>query len=298
MESKASEKTGLTAGISACPVSFGIAGWSYPDWDGYVYPRGTKDKLAYVAPYVDVVEINSTFYRPPDARMVESWASRTAEWPEFRFTAKLHQDITHAGKLEPGMVDAFHQGFEPLVRQGRLSHLLAQFRYDYRDVPETRDHLGRVVAAFRDMAHVTLELRHNSWQAPAALAFARDLGVTVANLDYPVGRDSFTLPVSGVGDAAYFRLHGRNYKAWFSKGAGRDETYNHLYTPKELEGIRDRAAKIAGMSKSLTVIANNHYQGKEMVSILQLKAAMTGGSIPVPALLAEKYPELNAIRLS
>ena len=27
-------------------IAFGIAGWSYPDWTGSVYPPGVKDKLA------------------------------------------------------------------------------------------------------------------------------------------------------------------------------------------------------------------------------------------------------------
>jgi uncharacterized protein YecE (DUF72 family) len=279
-------------------IYFGIAGWSYPDWEGFVYPPHTKDKLAYVAPLVDVIEINSTFYRPPDARTAESWAVRTAEQPGFFFTAKLHQDITHGGRLDPATVDAFRKGLDPLVRRGRLKHLLAQFRYDYRDTPAAREHVRRIADAFAGMANLTFEFRHNSWQSPQALEYAASLKATVANLDYPTARDSFTLAACTVGEHAYFRLHGRNAQAWFSKGSGRDETYNHLYNEKELGEIKARAQKIAGMSRSLTMIANNHYQGKEMVNILQLKSMITGRKVAVPPLLAEKYPALAAIRES
>jgi hypothetical protein len=49
------------------------------------------------------------------------------------------------------------------------------------------------------------------------------------------------------------------------------------------------------MSSTLTVVANNHYQGKEMVNALQLKSMLTGGKVPVPPLLVARYPELKDI---
>ena len=247
-----------------------------------------------MASYVDAVEINSSFYRTPDARTAATWVRRTEDRPQFFFTAKLHQDITHGGKVEPAMVDAIHKGFEPIVKAGKLRHLLAQFRYDYRDLLTTRDHLKRIRDAFGGMTNMTFELRHNSWQAPEALEFLGGLHVTVANLDYPTAKDSFNLRVCAVGEHAYFRLHGRNYKAWFNKEAGRDETYNHLYNQQELKEIQVRATRISALSKSLTIIANNHYQGKELVSILQLKSMMTGKPVPAPPLLTKKYAELSS----
>jgi uncharacterized protein YecE (DUF72 family) len=89
-------------------------------------------------------------------------------------------------------------------------------------------------------------------------------------------------------------MHGRNYRAWFSK-AGRDETYNYLYSEDELDRIADRAARLASNSKTLTMVANNHYQGKEAVNILQLKARLTGRKVPTPPLLRGKYPQLDRI---
>jgi uncharacterized protein YecE (DUF72 family) len=279
------------AGRIAC----GVAGWSYPDWKGYVYGPEVKDELRFVAGFVDMIEINSTFYRPPEARTAESWVRRTADLPGFFFAAKLHQDLTHRGLVEPFMVEAVRRGFEPLRREGRLRHLLAQFRYDFADTPAAREHLGRIGGAFGGLANLVFELRHGSWQSPGALEFLRSLGVAVANLDCPVGRQSFTLRVSGVGEHAYLRLHGRNAKAWFSKGAGRDETYNYQYSPKEVDEIVRRAVEIAAMTRSLTLVANNHYQGKEAVNVLQIKARLTGSKVAVPPLLAQKYPELGEI---
>jgi uncharacterized protein YecE (DUF72 family) len=276
-------------------IAFGVAGWSYPDWKGYVYPPGVADTLRYIAPFVDVIEINSTFYRPPDARTARSWAARTAGLPGFHFTAKLHKDVTHGGRVDAAMVSAFHGGLAPLAENGRLRHLLAQFRYDFCDSADSRRHLQLVRASFGDIANLVLELRNRTWMEPVTLEWLAGLGVTVANLDFPPSRDGFGHGDCTIGQHAYLRIHGRNTAAWFSRDAGRDETYNYLYNDREIDEIAARAARIAAMSASLTVIANNHYQGKEAVNILQLKSRMTGGKVAVPPLLAERYPELGKI---
>lgn len=275
-----------------CVVACGVAGWSYPDWEGFVYPPRTSDKLRYIAGYVDCIEVNSTFYRPPDARTVASWVARTEDLTDFYFTAKIHQDVTHRGLVDASTVEAFRKGFGPAVTAGRLRHLLAQFRYDFADGSESRRHLEKVADAFGGIANLVLELRHNSWQSPGALEFLDGLGVTVANLDYPTGHNSFNLRLCAIGRDAYLRLHGRNAKAWFSKAAGRDETYNYLYDGSELDGLVARVRDLAKMSATLTVIANNHYQGKEAVNALEIKARLAGTRIPVPPLLREKYPRL------
>lgn len=276
-------------------IHFGIAGWSYPDWTGYVYPRGVKDPLAFLASYVDVIELNSTFYRPPSERDGRSWLERTSACPGFFFTAKLHQAITHQDNVTTDLARRFHAGLGPLAAAGKLRHLLAQFRYDFDDVPAHRDQISRIRENFSDLANLTLELRHSSWQAPAALDWLEALGVTVANLDYPLARNSFDLRECRVGVHRYLRLHGRNAAAWFDRCAGRDETYNYLYSKPELEEIRQRAHRLAESAQSLTVIANNHFQGKEVANILQLKALLTGQPVPAPPLLVERYPDLKTM---
>jgi len=273
-------------------VACGVAGWSYPDWNGFVYPAGVKDRLRYVAFYVDVIEINMSFYRPPAAQTAASWEKRTRDLPGFFFTAKLHQDITHGGRLDRDIVDALKRGLEPLATAGRLRHLLAQFRYDFSVSPEAREHLRRIHAAFSDMANIVFEFRHSSWQSRDVLDELAGMGATVAALDYPAGRSSFTADAPANGRPAYFRLHGRNKSAWYSRDAGRDDTYNYLYDEREIAGIVARARRIRAASSSLTIIANNHYQGKELVNALQIMAAWRGSSVRVPPLLAEKYPSL------
>src|SRR6185436_14212487 len=79
-------------------IGVGVAGWDYPDWNGIVYPKRASrgfDRLAWMARFVDVIEVNATFYRPVAPRVAASWIPRVAARPAFRFTAKAHRSFTH-----------------------------------------------------------------------------------------------------------------------------------------------------------------------------------------------------------
>lgn len=278
-------------------IYIGIAGWSYADWNGIVYTQSGVDKLEYVSGFVDVIEINSTFYRPPAERNSVSWLKRTSAKPEFFFTAKLHREITHEGKIDPATVKQFHTGFKPLLDEGKLRQLLVQFRYDFADSQQSRRHLSEIVKNFSDTFSLVVEIRHKSWQMPGALNFLQDLGVAVCNLDYPTTWNSFDMQLCTVGTNGYFRMHGRNAEKWFSK-AGRDETYDYYYEDSELAQIKKRLDKLAKAFESLTVIANNHYRGAELANALELKALVTGQKQPVPEGLLRSYPDLARIALN
>lgn len=280
-----------------CPVYIGIAGWSYPDWEGIVYTDPKADQLEYVSGYMDCIEINSSFYRPPVEKNARSWLARTSGRPGFFFTAKLHQSLTHEGKIDPVVVKQFHDGFRPFLDAGKIKHLLAQFRYDFADTPASRAHLSQIVSHFQDAFSLIVEVRHKSWEKPPSLDFLRDLGVGVANLDYPVSRQSFNLQHCTVGKDGYFRMHGRNAEKWFSK-AGRDEVYNYHYDEKELAAIKERLDVLGRAFESLTVIANNHFRGAELANAIELKALVSGQKQPVPEGLLKTYPNLAKVALT
>jgi len=280
----------------ACPIHIGIAGWSYEDWNGIVYTDRKIDRLRYISRFVDCIEINSTFYRPPFEKTTQSWLQRTAEKPDFFFTAKLHRDFTHQGKIEPETVEQFHKGFEPFLKADKLKHLLVQFRFDFADCQHSRKHLFEIVKHFSDAFNLAVEVRHKSWQRPDALNFLAELGVAVCNLDYPTTSNSFDLRLCTVGKRGYFRMHGRNVEKWFSK-ASRNETYDYYYSESELSGIKRRVDELAKAFETLTVIANNHYRGAELANAIELKCLLTGRKQPVPEGLLRTYPKLAMIAL-
>lgn len=279
-------------------IYIGIAGWSYPDWRGIVYTKSGVDQLEYISRFVDCIEINSTFYRPPFEGTTKSWLERTAKKQDFFFTAKLHRSFTHEGRIDRETVRQFHTGFGPLLEAGRLKKLLVQFRYDYEDYKDNRLHLRKIVESFSGAFDLAVELRHKSWEEPKALEFAEQLGVTVCNLDYPTTYNSFDLKECTVGRNGYFRLHGRNSDKWFSKEAGRDETYDYYYNERELAQIKARVEQLAKAYEFLVVIANNHYRGAELANAIELKCLLTGQKQQVPKGLLGAYPKLSNVALN
>ena len=278
-------------------ILFGVAGWSYEDWRGVVYPRGCKDTLRYVAKLVDCIEINSTFYRLPVAEYCGDWVERTSDLGTL-FTAKLPLEFTHQMRLDRDLIASVRKGFAPLVASGRLRALLAQFSYRFSADSDSLQHVGALVEAFGKDVPMVIEVRHESWNEEDVLKFAAGLGVSVANLDYPGSMHGFGADVTGVNGSrgiAYFRLHGRNEAAWFSKSAGRDKVYNYEYSKAEVKQVTARLKRIAADAHQTLVIANNHFHGKALKLVLQLLAWHRHASVEVPPGMLERYPELMDI---
>ena len=303
------------APIDASRLRIGVAGWSYPDWKDTVYRipvrpeqpdlfgrtspetfRYPDRELPYLARFVDLVEINSSFYRIPQPRHAESWAQQVEHHPQFRFTAKLHQDFTHEGRQNTGEAETFRTALTPLVRTGRLTGLLAQFRYDFRFSFEGRERIRWLNEQFGPFAPLVVEVRHRSWQQKAALDFFKEHNITVANLDYPTAADSFDMPCCITSTRnAYFRLHGRNRQAWFASRKNPHEPYDYDYPDSEISELANRARKLLQNVKHLTIVANNHYRGKAVSAAVRLKAALTRQKVPIPPALLQTYPALKRI---
>src|SRR6266704_3068134 len=208
-------------------IRVGVAGWDYPDWAGIIYPspppRGF-DRLHYLAGLLDAVEINVTFYRPIEPRMSRSWVTRVPSGSSCMFTAKLYQAFTHARSID--LVPAagtFLAGIDPLLRSGRLGAVLMQFPHAFRDLPDSRTHLARVVDLLPGLPLVA-EFRHRSWDNKGAVALLKDLGVGFCNIDQPALGSTLPPTAHVTSRIGYVRLHGRNAASWFARQDARRET--------------------------------------------------------------------------
>ena len=277
----------------------GTAGWSYEDWEGVVYPlskgRGFH-ALPYLAGFIDIVEVNSTFYRPADPALVRSWLKRIEARPDFLLALKLHQSFTHARSgFTRKDVDAFRAAADILHLRGRLAALLVQFPWSYRNTPENGEYLLRLLDLFSGYP-VAVEVRHGSWDTPDFYDALRGKGAAFCNIDQPLFDDSIApSAVSTTPDFAYVRLHGRNREDWFREGAGRDDRYDYLYAADELEDWIGRIKALGRKSGKVYVVTNNHYRGQAMANALQIRNMISGEKVDVPELLLEKYPVLREI---
>jgi len=277
----------------------GLAGWSYPDWKGRVYPEKPPrgfDPLAYLAEYFDTIEINSTFYRIPTVKTTHDWATRVTGNPGFKFTAKLPQAFTHIRRTNAQDEAALKAALAPLHDAGRLGALLLQFPYAFHHTPANRSYLYQLVQRFRDYPLV-LEVRHRSWDVPSAYEFLRESGVGFCNIDQPQVSYSLGLTQHVTSAIGYLRLHGRNTATWFQDDASRDARYDYLYSAPELEEITEALLRIASQARDAYLIANNHFRGQAALNALDVRRRLTRTLVDVPPQLLTAYPEMSHLML-
>lgn len=278
-------------------LRIGTAGWNYKDWDGIVYPRPRPrsfDELEYLSRFFSMVEINSSFYGPLRPSAARRWVESVQHAPDFRFTAKLYRSFTHLRKPAPSDEAAFKDGVAPIVEAGKLGAILLQFPWSFRNTAENRAYLVQLHGRFSEYPLV-LEVRHSSWSTEDVLDFLAESGIGICNIDQPLFHRSLAPAARTTAAVGYVRLHGRNYRSWFSAQADVRERYDYLYSLSELEPWIDRIRKIDEDSEEAYAITNNHNLGKAVVNALEIEYLLSGRIVNVPETLRQHYPELGQL---
>jgi len=283
-------------------IRIGTAGWSYKDWDGTLYPPEVSRKkihpVEFLARFFDVIEIDTSFYGHIRPELGRLWCRKAAAVnPNFVFTAKLHRSFTHsplavmeptsAASIRPNDEDEklAREGLESLASEGKLGALLIQFPVSFKNTSLNREYLEQLLRQFIEYPRV-VEVRHDSWDNPETISEFVRQGMGFCNIDQPTEHVT-----SGVG---YVRLYGRNYDQWFGSDS-RNDRYNYLYKPAELEKWKEKVEVIARKAESTYVIANNHFQAQAAVNALQLKHLLGGKKVAAPETLVRSYPQLKEI---
>jgi len=297
-------------------IRIGTCGWHYPSgagtWNGVFYParRGRGfDELAYYAEHFDTVELNSTFYRMPEAAMTSAWIRRTPA--SFLFSVKLYQKFTHPDMflsregvadwdLSRADFDLFRTGIAPLVEHGRLAAVLAQFPASFHADADTRGYLEWLLGGLQAYP-VAVELRHRSWSddEAATRTLLDAFGAAWTLIDEPKFQSSIRqdsqITLAGASSLAYIRLHGRNAATWWEHDTP-DDRYNYLYSPDELRPFARAVEAASATNKRVLVNFNNHFSAKAVANAAVLKHDL-GQIIPgtYSAEMIDRYPELGPI---
>ncbi|WP_242341139.1 MULTISPECIES: DUF72 domain-containing protein [Anaeromyxobacter] len=278
-------------------IRFGPAGWEYVDWGGIVYPRPEPrgfDRLRFLAGYYGTVEVNATFYRPFSAQVAARWLERVADVPTFRFGAKVWRRFTHERGEPYGTkeVEEARAALDALHAAGKLGAALLQFPWSFKRTDGNEEWLRGLFRAFAGLPLV-LEVRHDSWDVPEVHAELAEAAVGIVNVDQPLFHRSIRPGAAVTSAVAYVRVHGRNWKDWFRKDAGRDARYDYLYTARELEPWveRIRALEAAPAQPDVYVVTNNHFEGKAPANATMLEAMVRRRRVEAPPGLVARYPE-------
>jgi uncharacterized protein YecE (DUF72 family) len=252
-------------------IYIGTSGWSYPKgegtWTGYFYPTSKVNELEYYSHFFNAVEVNSSFYRPPNPGYVYNWVRRVPE--SFLFAVKLWQKFTHPKMYKEATgedavisqkdVDLFNHGIEPLVRYEKLGALLAQFPPSFKNDSYGQQMLNAVISTFNQYK-LAVELRHRSWSDDKNIAhLLRGNNVSWVHIDEPKFQSSLAAEVPQTSDMAYFRFHGRNREMWWK---GDSETrYKYLYSSDEIDELANKVKAVTDKTNLTFVFFNNHWQG-------------------------------------
>jgi uncharacterized protein YecE (DUF72 family) len=186
-------------------VLVGTSGYNYPEWKGTFYPEKlSSDKmLAYYAERFPTVEINYTFYRIPNEKLLAGWAAQTPD--TFTFTLKAPRRITHDSRLQH--CEELLQNFCRTSRTlgSKLATLLFQLPPNYKKDAAV---LRSFVELFPEGTRAAFEFRHPSWfdaEVYDALR-SRNLALCIAD------SEKLSTPVEMTADYGYFRLRDEGYQ--------------------------------------------------------------------------------------
>lgn len=271
-------------GVDQVKLYIGTSGWSYPKgegtWTGYFYPAGKIDELEYYSQFFNTVEINSSFYRPPNPGYVYNWVKRVPEG--FLFTVKLWQKFTHPKMYEEATgeeavisqkdVDIFKRSIEPLVKYGKLGALLAQFPPSFKNDHYGKQILNAVIRIFGQY-RLAVELRHRSWSDDKETAILlRKNYASWVQIDEPKFKTSVAEDLPITSDMIYFRFHGRNAEMWWK---GNTETrYKYLYSQEEVSELVDKVKSLTEKAKLAFVFFNNHWQAYAPRNAVDMQKAL------------------------
>lgn len=256
------------------------SGWYPPD------VTSAADRLRFYAEQFPLVEVDSTYYTPPNERNSELWAARTP--PEFRFNVKafslltqhptrvsaLYKDLrpetgkanVYAKDLDPKIVDEVWERFlsalAPLADAGRLGALLFQFPQWFTIRKASKDYLLECkerAAPYR----ICVEFRSATWfkdeeTTGETLDFLRSYGLPYVVVDMPQGHASSVPPVVAetTPDLAVVRFHGHSDR-WNSRDIY--ERFGYHYSRDELAPWAESVTALAESTRETHVLFNNCY---------------------------------------
>jgi uncharacterized protein YecE (DUF72 family) len=185
-------------------IWIGTSGYNYPEWKGRFYPEtlAAAKMLPYYAERFPTVEINYTFYRMPNEKILAGWAAQTPM--PYKFTLKAPRRITHDSRLKNcgELVTSFCQIAASLG--DKLGALLFQLP------PNLKKDLGLFDAFLAELPPrvcAAFEFRNPSWldDEIAERLAARNLALCIAD------SEKMSTPLRLTADYAYFRLRDEGY---------------------------------------------------------------------------------------
>lgn len=182
-------------------------------------------RLGYYALHENSIEINSSFYKLPQAKTIARWVTEVNE--DFRFAFKLWKEITHQKNLlfHAENIDRFMAVIE--VPENNRGCLLVQFPPSLQ--VSALGQLKELLTLLRAYHWpIAVEFRHNSWYKDSVFELLNSYEVAMVIQDMPKSASPLELTAD---ELVYLRFHGPtgNYK----------DSYNEAFLHEYASYIRE-----------------------------------------------------------
>lgn len=272
-------------------VWIGTSGYSYPDWVGVFYPRGTSSPkmLPYYCRVFPLVELNFTFYRPPTRAMLARLADAAPDG--FQFLVKLPRSLSHEQRRDD--LAAFRDAVAELHRRQHLMGLLCQMpqstHYDKKALNWLRMLSGEL-SEFR----LAVEVRHRSWRRDDLSGWMTAHHLDLVAVDVPDLPALFPRGWVQSGRRAYVRLHSRRGESWYG---GDKERYDYNYSDDELNEWIEWMKAAQQRTEEVLFLFNNCYRGQAVANARRLRELIAERTpwLPVVSPFAERPPEQRSL---
>jgi uncharacterized protein YecE (DUF72 family) len=254
-----------------------------------------EERLGYYAKQFPLVEVDSTYYTPPNERNSDLWVARTPSHFTFNIKAfslltqhptkptALYKDLRPEGvtknlylkDVDDSTVDAVWERFlaalEPLHAAGKLGAVLFQFPQWF---PIGRKNKHYILECKRrcEPYRICVEFRNKTWLSEEneaeTLDFLTSYGLPYVCVDMPQGHTSSVPPVvAATADLAVVRFHGHSDK-WTSRDIY--ERFGYLYSEAELRSWAPKIAELSTQAQETHVLMNNCYSSYAQTNAQQL----------------------------
>jgi uncharacterized protein YecE (DUF72 family) len=280
-------------------VLIGTASWTDPTLvkQGNFYPPDAKTpeaRLRFYAEQFPIVEVDSTYYFPPNERNAVLWIDRTPKGFTFNIKAyslltnhptkrdSLYKDLLaelpdaledkknlYREQLPEKAVDEvwqrFHDALMPLHSAGKLGAVLFQFPQWFVIGRKNKEYILEAADRLKDF-RIAVEFRHKSWMEERnleeTLSFLADNDLPLVCVDMPQGFDSSLPPiaVATAKDLAMVRFHGRDRKVWAKKNVSASERFRYEYSEEELKEWVPKINDLSEQARETHVLMNNCYR--------------------------------------
>lgn len=273
------------AGVKTEMIKVGTSGFSFADWKGTVYPPGLPEKemLSFYEKELGfhALEVNFTYYTLPSQKSFAAMSQKTSA--DFEFVVKSFKGMTHEirNRESGALIDnretfkKFKYSLAPLIAEGKLASVLAQFPYGFFPSQENFNYLERFKEEMNDIPLI-FEFRNQTWMKEETFAFLSKKDIGFCIVDEPKLPKLMPYLPRITSEIGYFRFHGRN-PSWFNVPSS--VRYDYLYSEKELKEFVPDIQDISKKAAKTLVFFNNCHAGSaaknaaQMAKLLQLRNA-------------------------